>query len=361
MNAEAAALDPTRTQEPFFKVGQPFVSPLFDYALIGGGLSLLFVGFLAALDRAGFAHLLSLDAGTLAAVILLSNSAHFAASTVRLYTKPGAYRDLPFLTMGFPLITILVLTLSLYFYQSIGRHLNALYLTWSPYHYAAQAYGLSVMYGYRSGCKLELADKQLMRATCLIPFLWAFTRGSNSGLGWFVPDSLYTDFPLLRSFVDHLSRLLAVLTFAAPALLVWRLKFSRSLTLPAISLLLIVSNGIWWITFTYADAFIWATVFHGIQYIAIVTIFHVKDHNTEPAPYGIDGTLFHTLSFYAMCVALGYFLFNVWPHAYASVGFGWAESQLLVAAVINVHHFIVDGYIWKLRKDPNFRVVTSGV
>ena len=39
-------------------------------------------------------------------LVLLSNSAHFAGSTVRLYTKPGSYRDLPFLTMGLPLASV---------------------------------------------------------------------------------------------------------------------------------------------------------------------------------------------------------------------------------------------------------------
>jgi len=34
----------------------------------------------------------------------------------------------------------------------------------------------------------------------------------------------------------------------------------------------------------------------------------------------------------------------------------------LVVAAINLHHFIVDGYIWRLKKgDSNYRVVESGV
>ena len=40
-------------------------------------------------------------------------------------------------------------------------------------------------------------------------------------------------------------------------------------------------------------------------------------------------------------------------------GFGWAQSVVLVIAAINVHHFIVDAYIWRLRRDPNYRVVVS--
>jgi hypothetical protein len=45
--------------------------------------------------------------------------------------------------------------------------------------------------------------------------------------------------------------------------------------------------------------------------------------------------------------ALGYALFYCWPYAFRMVGFGQAESMLLVIATINVHHFIVDRYIWR--------------
>jgi hypothetical protein len=33
--------------------------------------------------------------------------------------------------------------------------------------------------------------------------------------------------------------------------------------------------------------------------------------------------------------------------------------MLLVIAIINIHHFIVDRYIWRLRKDRNYRHVVS--
>jgi len=61
-----------------------------------------------------------------------------------------------------------------------------------------------------------------------------------------------------------------------------------------------------------------------------------------------------------MCLLLGYSLFNVFPLAYIFAGFGRVESVLLVVAVINLHHFIVDGYIWRLKKsDSNRQVVDS--
>jgi hypothetical protein len=36
------------------------------------------------------------------------------------------------------------------------------------------------------------------------------------------------------------------------------------------------------------------------------------------------------------------------------------SPRLLTVAVINIRHFVVDAYIWKLRQAPNYRVVVAG-
>ena len=57
---------------------------------------------------------------------------------------------------------------------------------------------------------------------------------------------------------------------------------------------------------------------------------------------------------------MGYALFEIWPYVYVLAGFGFAESALMCAAVINLHHFIVDRGIWQTRRDPrNQRSVQS--
>jgi hypothetical protein len=53
----------------------------------------------------------------------------------------------------------------------LGRNLHSFYLTWSPYHHAAQAYGLAVVYAYRSGCLLGARDKKLLGWVSMLPFL----------------------------------------------------------------------------------------------------------------------------------------------------------------------------------------------
>ena len=116
-------------------IGRTFVNPFFDYMLIGGGLSLVVV-VIVLLNPKG-SRFVGTD--TIPILILLSNSAHFAASTVRLYTKPGAFKSMPYLTMAFPLVALILLTLCMFQADTLGQQLTSLYVTWSPFHYASQA------------------------------------------------------------------------------------------------------------------------------------------------------------------------------------------------------------------------------
>lgn len=336
-----------------FVVGRTFLHPVFDYLVIGGGLSLLIV----ALSVWGGPGALAQSIIPMPAFLLATNLAHFASSTVRLYTKPKAREHYPFLTMGFPLATLFVLTLSIAFADRLGRHLQNLYLTWSPYHYAAQAYGLAVMYCYRSGAPLTDVDKRLLRAACLVPFLFAFFRGPSAGVEWFMPVSWLAQ-PALTLVRRGLVHGLGIVALVAPIALYLR-ALRRGQPFPLISVLLVASNAIWWVVLLYQQAFGLATVFHGLQYLAIVTIFHVRERIQDPANQ--RGWMYHTLVFYGMCLGLAWALFAVWPYAYVLAGFGLAESALLTVAAINIHHFVVDAYIWRLRGDSNYRVVTSAV
>jgi hypothetical protein len=329
--------------------GRAFVSRSFDYLFIGGGLSLLAIPAVLAYER--------LTGGSAAAILppllLLSSAAHFAASTVRLYTKPGARQDMAFLTMALPLLSIAVLFLAVLSPSAIGAHLQALYLTWSPFHYSAQAFGLAVMYCYRSGCRLSEREKNMLWWVAMVPFARAFLGGTHSGLAWFVSRDTIMALPVLPSVLNVVTQGLAVLTFVLPAALVLSRIAKRQQPLPAIVPCLLIANGVWWVVLDYLNAFVWATIFHGIQYLAIAAIFHVKDRTAEDG--NRHGAAYHAAWFYGASLALGYALFYCWPYAFRLAGFGQAESMLLVIAVINVHHFIVDRYIWRLGRDRNAR------
>ena len=334
-------------------LGRSFVHGAFDYLLIGGGLSLIVAAWVffnqTSEDRLIF------GTETLTYFILFSNSAHFAASTVRLYTKPNSRESLPFLTMAFPLVMFVLLTVCIWQADRLGPHLLALYLTWSPYHYAAQAYGLAVVYCYRSGCALSPGDKRLLWWVCQIPFFYILLYGKEGGLRY-LSDYVSIESGPMFGALGRFETAVRIIALAAPLLLYFKVWKANSGPMPLISLLVIITNGVWWFVLSPLNAFVWATVFHGVQYLAIVVIFHVKDQTARPE--NRHGALFHSVMFYAASLALGYGLFQCLPLGFVFAGFGLLESVLLVTAAINIHHFVVDAYVWRLKKgDSNRRIV----
>jgi len=276
---------------------------------------------------------------------------------VRLYTKPGAFAAWPLVTMALPLASLAVLTFCVARPETLGISLQKLYMTWSPYHYGAQAYGLAVLYSYRSGCRLLPADKRLLFWTSMLPFLNMAIVTEGLGLRWLLPAAVFSPAPVSTG-LSALGWALAAAAFAGPPLLFLKVWKGPSGPMPLIALMAVVSNTVWFFVLQPMQAMVWATVFHGLQYLAIVLVFHVRDRKVGTSSRG--GALREGVRFYAISLGLAYALFLVLPRAYVALGYGPVESVLVVVAAINIHHFIVDAYIWRLRKaDPNRSIVDS--
>ena len=323
-------------------VGRMFVNAPVDYLLVGGGITLpIFLGLyfwpgLAPTNRT-----------TLWVLFFAINASHFAASTVRLYTKPGARQELPFLSWVFPVICLAAVALGLYL-PIIGQQLQALYLTWSPYHYAAQTYGLAVMYAMRSGARLDARDKSLMWWTCMLPFAFAFVVANTGGLFWFVSREAVMQSPLLAAAYTSLVQVLRVAILVLPVSIYWQLHHMRGKRVPMISLLMQVTNGVWWIGSDYLNAWLFTAMMHSVQYLIVISLRHADEQmSNTPAPQRWKSILVHGTAFYGFSLAVALGLFIAAPAAYTLLGFGAAESYAMMVFVINIHHFVVDGFIWK--------------
>jgi hypothetical protein len=335
---------------PAWPLGRTFVSPAFDLAFIGGGLSLVFGVVL-------YASGLRFSMADLSLVMLFGNFAHFASSTVRLYSKPDALRTLPrALTLWLPIAVLLLFTGVLLHAGWLVPYIFAVFVIWSPYHYSAQTYGLAMMYAYRSDCALTDAEKRAVWWACLVPFLWSLLR-PDAGVAPILHGLGFRSVPTFEQVRWSTSLLLSALSLVTPVVVILRLKARAGVTLPLMSVMIVMTNAIWWTFFNYINAMWWAAVFHGVQYLAIVTIFHVKERMR--AEGNRFGAVAHSVMFYGACVVAAYVLFVLWPDSYVLAGFDPALTPQLTVAVINIHHFIVDAYIWRLRKDPNYRTVVD--
>jgi hypothetical protein len=122
----------------------------------------------------------------------------------------------------------------------------------------------------------------------------------------------------------------------------------RGKRVPMITLLLQVTNGIWWIGSEYLNAWLFTAMMHSVQYLIVISLRHADEQTAAvPAPQRWKSTLVHGTAFYGFSLAVGLLLFVAAPAAYTLFGFGATESYAMMVFVINIHHFVVDGFIWK--------------
>jgi hypothetical protein len=57
----------------------------------------------------------------------------------------------------------------------------------------------------------------------------------------------------------------------------------------------------------------------------------------------------YAAGFYGVSFVLGVVLFFLTPMIYVPFGFAATQSFTMMTWVINLHHFIVDGFIWRTK------------
>ena len=339
--------------------GRSFVSPAIDIVFVCGAFSLL----LLLLRQSPFQLQLNMTSSIV--LLVVCNYAHFTSSTVRLYTKAGATARNPFVARGLPFVAVAVTLLAVLFPVGFGKHLMALAVTWSPYHYAAQAFGLALMYSYRSGMTLSAREKRWLWWICMLPFLRALINIDDPSLSramgiggamWLLPEWLTADGSLVAGALRTTVGLMTPLVFALPVLFAC---VGRS-RLPVLALALLLVNSLWMTAFSFFDAVVSATVAHSVQYLIIITHTHAKDAaRVKDADGPARSNRYHMATFYGLSLGLGIPLFVVMPWVIMQGGallgqeWGYAHCYVMVIATLNLHHFIVDGYIWRSPKQPS--------
>src|SRR6476659_6392279 len=111
VSVETATASPTVDQQYRTRPlrGRPIHTPVAESLFVGGAITVpIFIAtyFFPALTPTS-------DSITFR-TFLVFNGAHFAASTVRLYTKPGAQKEFPILSRVFPFVCLAVVGLALW-------------------------------------------------------------------------------------------------------------------------------------------------------------------------------------------------------------------------------------------------------
>jgi hypothetical protein len=230
------------------------------------------------------------------------------------------------------------------------------------WHYAAQCYGVALIYCYKRDYILRPIEKQLMKfcMTSLSAFaiLRILSFREYSPYEWYgVPMPFWG--PLPSIFFQTAAVLFALSVMAFGIVIV--VKFFRErkvFPLPSLMVLLtVVALGL---TESSTNALLWFYVppfFHGTQYLAISLSYALKER--EELQRITLGTFIRSplvSRLFAITVIVGALLYVVIPQIFVRFGYDYATVAGLILAIVNFHHFLTDAAIWKLR-DPRCRKI----
>ncbi|MEN8162003.1 MAG: hypothetical protein ABFS41_18180, partial [Myxococcota bacterium] len=108
-----------------------------------------------------------------AALLLLLGTPHYGATLVRVYEHRRDRRGYVVFSLWATLAVIGLFVAGLWSTVA-GSFMVTLYLTWSPWHYTGQNYGLAVMFLRRGGVALDPGLKRWLYLSFLLSFLLVF-------------------------------------------------------------------------------------------------------------------------------------------------------------------------------------------
>ena len=346
---------------------RPWLSgPASDLLLGCGGLfSIAFVVFALA----GPEFFASLPPAVPALLVYAIGMPHYGATLVRVYDhrddRRAYWRFSIAATLAIAALFVIGLRAPL-----VASALFTLYLTWSPWHYAGQNYGIAMMFVRRRGVPLPEYAKRALRLSFMLSFALVFIllHLEDKGVAIYrdvhlLPIGIPTAWATPLFGVILVGYVGALLVFAIAAL---RAASPREL----VPTLAIVGTQILWHSLPIAISgfgihtelvplareqraafFTWIAAGHGVQYLWITSYYaRSADDWRGPWRYYAKALAAGTAIWTLPCVALAPGLLGV-P--------SFSGFFLLLASVVNLHHFVLDGAIWKLRSARIARVLIA--
>ncbi len=284
---------------------------------------------------------------------LVANYPHYMATIYRAYGQADMGRHQLYTVWG--TLGLVALGALAHVQVWLIPFLFTLYVFWSPWHYTGQNYGLLLVFARRGGLDVTDSTRRRLRIAFVasyIMLLAAFNEGAAS-------DPLVLSLGL-PSGITRTTGAIALLIFTVAGgsaiVAIARRSPWRSLIAPAT---LYVTQGLWFVAPT---ALSWASgiavpqtryssgvlaLMHSAQYLWITQYFAKRE----------QGEGWHAGRYWVAVIAGGAALFLPipWLASYAA-HVDFTASVLVVTAIVNIHHFMIDGVVWKLR---DTRVATA--
>jgi tetratricopeptide (TPR) repeat protein len=335
--------------------------------LIGCGLAyLLFIPVLLLVS--GATGVTDWPAFLVIALGFLTSTPHYGATLLRVYQTREDRRKYAlfatWITTG--LLLLLVIAARNVWLSSL---LITVYFTWSPWHFSGQNYGLSLVFLRKRGVAVDATTKRLIHASFVLSAALAILaiHGGQQG-GILSPDVLPVantprmfTFPLPSQVAVVVIPLVLLGYLGTLGAAAWRLGSRAQLRTLAPALLLVISQALWFVVplLIAADAAggwnlifasVWFSSAHAAQYLWVTAYYEKSSGRSSSVRNFLWKSL---LAGTALSILPAFLLAPDWLGG-LPIDAGLAA---VIFATLNIHHFILDGAIWKLRDGRVARIL----
>lgn len=282
---------------------------------------------------------------------LLFNYPHFMATVYRAYHSYGEFQKYRVFTLYLALLLAFAGVLA-HLWTPLLPWIFTLYICWSPWHYTGQNFGLLMMFARRAGLSPTEQERQALHLSFVASFLLlmlSFQTGSSG-------DALILSLGLPWKFTFPARAVLAAFFVVSSGWALYSLSRRSSWRALLPSATLVSTQFLWFLLPALIELFSGKeipqtryssgvlAVLHSAQYLWITSYFQEKEaRGPGRSPWSISKYLL-TL------VAGGIALFVPGPWIASRVfHVDFASSFLTFTALVNLHHFLLDGALWKLR------------
>ena len=273
------------------------------------------------------------------------------ATIYRAYHRAEDFHKYRIFTVHVTALIVLTLVLA-HSWARVLPWIFTIYLTWSPWHYSGQNYGLFMMFARRAGAKPTETTRRALYGTFVVSYLILFL-GFHTGPS---ADPLFISLGIPAIVSQWEQVLLAVAFVALAAFGLSRLARETGWRKLLPSLTLFSSQFLWFLLpagislikgleipqSRYSSGVL--AVMHSAQYLWITSYYARREAS------GKSGRDWRGWAYFGVLIAGGIALFVPGPWLASRVfHHDFTSSFLIFTALVNIHHFILDGAIWKLR------------
>jgi len=282
---------------------------------------------------------------------LLFNYPHYMATIYRAYHRAEDFHKYRVFTVHLTLLVALTLIVSHAWYRALPV-IFTLYLTWSPWHYSGQNYGIFLLFARRAGAQPDNRHRWALYSAFLMSYAILFLNfhtGPSTDpffISLNIPSSISSGLQIalgIAFLVCSAYGLSGMLTKVGWRALVPSLTlFSTQFVWFLLPTLLALGKGFHVPQSRYSTGVL--AVMHSAQYLWITSYYARREAHAEGRQN------WHPLAYFAVLVAGGIGLFIPGPWISSHLfHFDFTRSFLIFTALVNLHHFVLDGAIWKLR------------